>query len=137
MATSVAGGCLCGAVRYECAAEPVMAGTCHCLDCQKSSGAGGAPTLFVPQVAVQITGEVKYYASKGDSGQSVERGFCPNCGSPLFGKPAAMPDMLGIRAGTLDDPSIFTPGMHIYASRAQSWDVMNPDTPQFPQGPEM
>jgi hypothetical protein len=88
-------------------------------------------------VAVQITGEVKYYASKGDSGQSVERGFCPNCGSPLFGKPAAMPDMLGIRAGTLDDPSIFTPGMHIYASRAQSWDSMNPDTPQFPQGPEM
>jgi hypothetical protein len=65
MATAVAGGCLCGAVRYECAAEPLMAGTCHCLDCQKSSGAGSAPTLFVPRAALQITAEVKYYASKG------------------------------------------------------------------------
>ena len=137
MSTSVVGGCLCEAVRYECGAEPVMAGTCHCRDCQKSSGAGGAPTLFVPRAAVKITGEVTYYQSKGDSGQAVERGFCARCGSPLFGKPAAMPDLMGIRAGTLDDPSLFKPAMHIYTSRAQPWDVINPEVPQFPQAPEM
>lgn len=137
MSTPVVGGCLCEAVRYECSAEPVMTGTCHCRDCQKSSGAGGAPTVFVPRAAVKITGEVTYYQRKGDSGQTIERGFCARCGSPLFGKPAAMPDLLGIRVGTLDDPSFFKPAMHIYTSRAQPWDSMQPDIPQFPHAPEM
>ena len=40
MVTWHAGGCLCGAVRYELAAEGAFdAGYCHCSMCRRSTGA--------------------------------------------------------------------------------------------------
>ena len=136
MATKFTGGCLCGAVRYECAADPVMTGNCHCRDCQKSGGGAFAPALAVPAVALKITGTVKYYDKKGDSGQIVSRGFCPNCGARLFGKPKAMPEITVVLAGSLDDPSWFRPAMDLYTASAQPWDHMNPELPKFSRMPE-
>ncbi len=51
------------------------------------------------------------------------------------------PDTTNIRAGSLDDPGLFQPGMDIYTASAQPWDLMNPDLPKFsklpaPQGPK-
>ncbi len=66
------GGCACGAIRYECSAAAAFAGNCHCRDCQRATGSAFAPLVFVPKSAVTITGDVKYYDVKGDSGQIVE-----------------------------------------------------------------
>jgi len=103
MARSITGGCSCGAVRYECSIEPVFTANCHCRDCQRASGGGFVSVLAVPRDALKISGEVKYYDVKGDSGNLVSRGFCPNCGSRLFARPAAAPTVIGIMAGSLDD----------------------------------
>jgi hypothetical protein len=107
------GGCACGAIRYECSAAAAFAGNCHCRDCQRATGSAFAPLVFVPKSAVTITGDVKYYDVKGDSGQIVSRGFCPACGARLFLNPAMMSDV-GIMAGALDDPIWFQPTMDIY-----------------------
>ncbi len=136
MASSFTGGCMCGAVRYECSAEPVMTGNCHCRDCQKASGGAFSPALAVPTVALKIAGGVKYYDTKGDSGQTVSRGFCPDCGARLFGKPQAAPDVTVIMAGSLDDPSWFRPAMDLYTASAQPWDYMSPELPKFPKMPQ-
>ncbi|MFQ4144746.1 GFA family protein [Chlorogloeopsis sp. ULAP02] len=134
MAIKFTGGCLCGAVRYECSAEPIAMGNCHCRDCQRATGTAYASGLLVPQSAVTITGEVKYYEVIGDSGNIVGRGFCPNCGSRLFSKPP-IPEFMGIMAGSLDDPSWFRPTMDIYTASAQPWDYMNPDLPKIAKMP--
>ncbi|KST68251.1 GFA family protein [Mastigocoleus testarum] len=128
------GGCLCGSVRYECSVEPITMGNCHCRDCQRVTGSGYASGMLVPRSAVTITGDVKYYEVTGDSGSIVGRGFCPNCGSRLFSKPPN-PDLMGIMAGSLDDPSYFQPTMDIYTDSAQPWDYMNPDLPKFGKMP--
>ena len=137
MATPFTGGCMCGAVRYECSAEPVMTGNCHCRDCQRASGGAFVSALAVPRNALKITGEVKYYDVKGDSGNTVSRGFCPNCGARLFGRPAVVSDLIVIMAGSLDDPSWYKLGMDFYTASAQPWAHMNPDLPKFPQMPQM
>lgn len=129
------GSCLCGAVTYACAADPVFAGNCHCRDCKKASGSGYAPTFFVPEGAITINGEVKYHEGMGDSGHLVRRGFCPNCGSQMFGKPAAMPGLIAVRAGSLDEPSQYKPQVDIFSSRAPAWDAMDPALPKFPGMP--
>ena len=138
MATRFTGGCMCGAIRYQCSAEPAFAGNCHCRDCQRATGSAFAAVFFVPHSAVTITGDVKYYDVPGESGNPVSRGFCPTCGARLFSKPAVLPsELIGITAGSLDDPSGYRPGMDIYTASAQAWDFMNPELPKFPKMPPM
>jgi hypothetical protein len=135
MSQLLTGGCLCGAVRFAASGAPMFTGNCHCRDCQRSSGSGFTPALFFLTAAVQVDGEVKYYESQSDRNQAVHRGFCPHCGSQLFSKLEMMPTMLGLRAGTLDDPAQFSPQMDIYTASAAPWDTMNPALPKFPGAP--
>lgn len=135
MARSITGGCSCGTVRYECSAEPVFTANCHCRDCQQASGGGFVSVLAVPRDTLKIRGEVKYYDVKGDSGNLVSRGFCPNCGSRLFARPAAAPTMIGIMAGSLDDSGWYRPAMDFYTASAQPWVPMDPALPKFPKMP--
>jgi len=135
MATKFTGGCLCGAVCYECTAEPIFMGNCHCRDCQKASGSAYEAAIGVPAAALKITGNVKYHDSKADSGNTVSRGFCPECGSRLFGKTSGMAELAIFMASSLDDPKQFQPAMDVYTSSAQPWDHMNPAVPKFPKMP--
>ena len=134
---NLTGGCQCGALRYDCSAEPLFAGNCHCRDCQKASGAGYVPAFAVPDTAVKIAGAVKYYESRADSGNTFSRGFCPTCGSRVFGKSSGFPQFLLITAGSLDDPSRFKPSMDFFTASAQAWDHMNPMLPKFPKQPKV
>jgi hypothetical protein len=131
------GGCSCGAVKYETSAEPVLQGSCHCHECQRMTGSGYSATLFFPANAVNITGEVRNHSRTGSNGKEVGRGFCPKCGSQLFGQPASMPGLLGIRAGTLDDTSMYKPAVNIFTSSAATWDHLDPSIPSFPEMPPM
>lgn len=137
MAIPFSGGCACGAIRYESAAEPLVAGHCQCRDCQRDSGTGHASHLMLPRAAFKLTGNVKYYESKADSGNLVSRGFCPNCGSPVVSKNSGMPDLVFVRAASLDDPGLFKPSLVVYASSSQPWDYVDPALPKFPKMPPM
>lgn len=132
---SVKGGCLCGTVRYEAGVDPLFSGHCYCKDCQRDTGCGHVTIVGVPEAAVQVTGRTMTFTKSGDSGQSIDRVFCPVCGTTVFTRPQAMPGMLMVRAGTLDDPSIAAPTMSIYASRAQAWDPPSKTIPAFPEMP--
>ena len=130
------GGCLCAAVRYQSGAEPMVTGHCHCIDCRKSSGSGHCSHLGVPKQAVTITGEVTVYERPADSGAVGGRAFCPTCGAPVYSTNANMPDMLFIRASSLDDPEVFKPQVVVYASRAPVWDHMDPNLPSHAEIPD-
>jgi hypothetical protein len=137
MATTFTGGCLCGAVRYECSADPFFMGNCHCRDCQKASGGAYDPAIGLPAAALKITGKVKYHDIKAESGNTLTRGFCPECGARLFGKTSGMADLAMITAGSLDDPIQYKPSMDIFTASAQPWDHMNLALPKFPKMPPM
>ena len=78
MNASYTGGCACGAIRYEIAAEPIFAAHCQCRDCQKASGTGHGSFMAFPKAAVRLTGQPRFHESKADSGNTVGRGFCPS-----------------------------------------------------------
>ena len=132
------GGCLCGAVRYESAGEPLFSLLCHCRDCQHQSGSAYVAAMRVPATGFRITkGEPKLYVSSSDAGNRVTRAFCPECGCPLFIRVSARPDIVGLRVGSLDDPSEFRPEADIFVKSAQPWDHMDPDLPKhqtYPPG---
>jgi hypothetical protein len=129
------GGCACGAIRYECAAAPVAMVNCHCRDCQRAGGAGYAPTVVVPAAAFRLLeGRPRYHSSTSDSGGTARRAFCGDCGAPLFASSSARPELVGIRAGSLDDPGTFTPQADVWAASAQPWDRLDDGIPRFAKG---
>jgi hypothetical protein len=105
----VAGGCLCGNVRFVATGEPYRIGICYCLDCRKHHGALFHASAIFPQDAVTIAGETRDY--KG-------RHFCPNCGSPVFGRSG---DETEINLGSLDAPDQFRPTYELWTIRRDSW----------------
>jgi hypothetical protein len=135
MKLPITGGCLCGRVRYEINSPPLSTALCHCRTCQKAVGAPHFAAFFVPTDALIITGEFKEYASTADSGNTMYRGFCPNCGTALFGRNSKFTQVRPVSAATLDDPGWFVPEKDIWVADAQPWDYMNPDLPKFPGNP--
>lgn len=130
------GGCACGAIRYETTQEPIFQNHCQCLDCQGRSGTGhGSYMTFAKRNEVMITGEAKAWSVAGDSGNHKLHAFCPTCGTPVYLTFAAMPDLIAIHAGSLDDPGQFHPQAVTYGSRAHAWDVMDPALPTFESMP--
>src|ERR1700687_1473959 len=79
--TSYAGGCCCGAVRYEIAAEPIRGFQCQCRDCQRDTGSGHSSVMVFPRSAVCVTGPVSEFTRATDSGAGKSKGFCGSCGS--------------------------------------------------------
>lgn len=136
MTKSLKGSCLCGAVAYEVDAEPMVVGHCHCVDCRKTSGTGHGTHAAVPEDAVRLSGELKFYDHPADSGNIVSRGFCATCGSAIYSTNAGMPGMVFLRASSLDNPNDVAPQMVVYASRAPAWDKMDPALPSFAEMPE-
>jgi len=135
MTVPIAGGCLCGAVRYASSKEPIFTANCHCRDCQRSSGGAYVSVFMVPNEGLQVTGTLTYYDVIADSGNTFSRGFCGTCGTPLFGKSSGMPAGTIIKAGTLDDASWYRPALDIFTASAQPWACMNPELPKFPRSP--
>lgn len=129
------GGCACGAVRYECAAQPVFSWNCHCRDCQHASGSAFCPVLYVPKSALTIIGTSTYFSVKAESGNLVSRGFCSQCGSPVFILAELVPDLQGIWAASLDDPSQFQPQVHVWTDSSQPWDCMTPHLQKIEKAP--
>lgn len=134
---SFSGGCACGEIRYSASAAPRYMGNCHCRDCQRATGSAYFPAVLVKMDDFTLEkGDPKWFESLADRGHKMRRGFCPTCGSPLFLTNGAGAGAMVLYAGSLDDPSWYTPTRDIYVSSAQPWDLMHPDLPKADKMPE-
>ncbi|MBO9355076.1 aldehyde-activating protein [Bordetella petrii] len=128
---ALTGGCHCGAIRYAITAEPMMAATCHCRDCQYASGGAPAHALVVAPTALQVLqGRAHEYSYRGDSGNTVIRSFCRDCGTPLFGGPKDAGYAI-VKVGSLDEPEQFRAGMALWTDSAPSWHHIDTTIPCF------
>ncbi|HMW47277.1 MAG TPA: GFA family protein [Cellvibrionaceae bacterium] len=135
MTTPYTGGCACGAIRYEINAEPLIGVECHCSDCRHESGNGHASHLVFPRAAARIDGTASEWSMTADSGNIKTRAFCPTCGTPVYMIFAANPAAFSVRAGSLDEPSRYTPKVVTYTSRALAWDMVDSSLPSFTEMP--
>ena len=134
----IKGGCLCGNVRYESTAEPLMIVACHCTHCQKQSGTAFSMNIGVPGDSVTVTGEsFCTYEDTGTTGQPILRKFCGNCGSPILSDVKAAGGVYFIKAGTLDDTSWVVPSAEIWCDSKASWGALDDSLPEMPANPPL
>ena len=115
------GHCLCGAVTYRVSGPIAMSAICHCSHCQRQTGSLFSMICAVPSGAFNASGEMSVFHDRGDSGQAVDRHFCPKCGSPIFSVVEAAPGLVFVKAGTLDDWQASPPTVEAYCGRSASW----------------
>ena len=135
MTDAYTGGCACGAIRYEIPGEPVGSNDCQCRDCQRESGTGHGSHLTFAREHVRLVGQATHWDMVGDSGNVKTRAFCPACGSPVYLKFAAMPDLFTVHATSLDDPARYKPQIVTYGVRGHAWDRVDETLPKFDRMP--
>lgn len=126
----LAGGCQCGACRYEIRAWPLTFYLCHCTECQAQSGSAFSESLQVGAANLAITGPTGTFVRRTDTGTTMEGTFCTACGTRLVHRRGASPDVANVRAGTLDDRSWLSPVAHIWTRSRQPWFDVG-DVPAF------
>ena len=129
------GGCDCRAVRYRMQSAPLFVHCCHCRWCQRESGASFALNAMIEADRVAELGqppEVVETPSASGAGQLVAR--CPKCRIAVWSHYAgAGPVIKFVRVGTLDEPDLLPPDIHIFTSSKQPWVVLPEGTPAVPE----
>ena len=127
--------CQCGALTAEIqdGAEPMVV-ACHCIDCQKRSGSPFGTMAYYPEDYVAISGEAREYARATDSGNTYTTGFCPGCGSTLYGKASGFPGVVGLTVGTISQPGFARPTRSVYEQSRHHWIAMPADVQGFARG---
>lgn len=119
------GSCLCGLTTFTVTGAPLTTLLCHCSSCKKASGSSfqanacydpaqlsltslTSPLATTSQDASQnvwLKEETKittYCDRSADSGATVERSFCARCGSRLWNRNPAFPEVVAVAVGALD-----------------------------------
>ena len=127
--------CQCGNLTATIAeGAEAMTVACHCIDCQKRSGSPFGTMAYYPNESVAIGGETREYSRPTDSGNTYTTGFCPTCGSTLYGRASRFPGITGITVGTIGDPKFPAPIRSVYEQSRHEWLAMPDSTDGFLQG---
>ena len=125
------GGCDCGAVRYRMETGPLIVHCCHCRWCQRESGASFALNAMIESdrvTSLQTKPELINTPSQSGRGQQIAR--CPNCRVALWSHySGGGPVVAFVRVGTLDNPDLVPPDIHIFTESKQPWVVLSADVP--------
>lgn len=127
MTDELAGGCLCGAVRYHVRGPAAKTTLCHCSDCRRASGAPYMAWTFFPAGAMNWTKglpKVLHFADR-------ERSFCGDCGTPLHFFDPAIPDWFEVSTCSLDDPDPHLPTDECWTVDRVKWCATAGHLPSF------
>lgn len=134
--TGFSGSCLCGAIAYEVTGEPVNMWNCHCDHCRKVTGAAYATNVFVKAEDMTITqGTPATYQNQADSGNTMTRYFCRDCGSPMFNESTGRAGIRVIRVGSIDGSGFVKPWADLFAPRALAFTTDEDDREKFERMP--
>ncbi|HZD53992.1 MAG TPA: GFA family protein [Woeseiaceae bacterium] len=121
------GGCTCRTVRYRMESRPLFVHCCHCHWCQRETGTAFALNALIETDRVTVLArepEAILTPSNSGKGQKIVR--CPECRVAVWSHYGGAGDALSfIRVGTLDNPDLLPPDIHIFTSSKQPW-VMLP-----------
>ena len=127
---SAQGGCLCGAIRYRIAGEPLARSLCHCHSCRVASAAPSVAWVTVPagDYAV-VAGNPSAYRSS----PPVVRTFCATCGTQLTYRHDDSPDTIDVTTVTLDDPEAFAPTFEVWLEDKLGWETLDERLDHYPR----
>ncbi|MBS0450800.1 MAG: GFA family protein [Proteobacteria bacterium] len=129
------GGCTCRQVRYRLTSRPMIVHCCHCRWCQRETGASFALNAMIEADRVELlAGEPELVNTPSLSGKGQKIWRCPNCRIAVWSNYAGLGEAARfVRVGTLDNPDLLPPDIHIFTESKQPWVALPPDKPAVAQ----
>jgi len=127
------GGCACGALRYRLVNHPLIVHACHCTDCRRLTGGTYAINAWIEKEFVApLSGTPSCFTRKGGSGNRHDVHFCGQCGTAIWSEYyRTRGSFWFVRVGTLDDPNLFAPDVHIFTRSKHRSVVLPESVPAF------
>jgi len=126
--TRHAGGCFCGAVRYEACGAPRTLCYCHCESCRRAAGSPAVAWATFDRSGFRVThGALAEFRSS----PPVTRGFCAACGSCLTYCHEARPGEIDLTLATLEEAARLAPQMHVWVADKLPWVRIEDGLPQY------
>ena len=129
------GGCTCRRIRYRMMTPPMFVHCCHCRWCQRETGGAFAlNALIEADRVVLLHGVVEVIDTPTNSGKGQKISRCPQCHVAVWSNYAGAGDAIHfVRVGSLDNPDLLPPDIHIYTGSKQPWVLLPADTPALPE----
>ncbi|KAF8864202.1 hypothetical protein BDZ45DRAFT_797701 [Acephala macrosclerotiorum] len=122
----ITGACNCGRITVKLpeSSFPESVSLCHCLNCRASGGTLFAVNIIVPSKDIEVQGQPKIHADTAASGNTANRHFCGDCGSPIMTIVTEHPQRAFLKGGLFakfgfDLPA---PGREQFWRRAEKWE---------------
>lgn len=125
------GGCACGKVRYRLLVKPMFVHCCHCNWCQRETGSAFAMNALIETQQLEVLKdnlEKVVTPTAGEKPQDIFR--CKNCKVALWSHYGVIGNAVCfVRVGTMDNPALCPPDIHIFTSTKQPWVVLPAGVP--------
>jgi hypothetical protein len=130
------GGCQCGEIRYMLSGTLPPAYACHCGECKKQSASAFSMSVVVAFDRLTVAGIPASFETTAYSGATKTCYFCPKCGTRLWHGSSALPDIITLKVGTLDESAHIAPSAHLWVSKKQAGISLDPAVPAFDTQPD-
>jgi hypothetical protein len=130
----LAGGCMCGAIRFRVRNDAIVTTLCHCTLCRRAAGAPLVAWAMFPLDAFALErGAFAVYASS----PGVLRGFCGRCGTTLSFSADFLPGLIDLTIASFDEPERLPPQLHMWERKRLPWIELGDDLPRHPELPPL
>ena len=128
----IEGRCDCGEVRYRMHSAPIVVHCCHCRECQRQTGSAFVLNAIIETDRFEHTGNVTEVTVPSGSGMGQVITSCAKCGVAVFSSYKIREDKVrNVRVGTLEDPDLCPPDVHIFTKHKQAWLQLGRSAPVF------
>jgi hypothetical protein len=124
--------CSCGRLTATVTGEPIGAGICHCLACQRRTGSVFGVQARFAKDAVEVNGPSSRYVRTGDEGGRANFHFCPTCGATVYFTSEGREDSIAIPVGAFAEPGFPAPRVSVYEERMHAWVQLPEDMTHIP-----
>jgi hypothetical protein len=121
--------CSCGQLHLTIEGEAARISICHCLACQRRTGAVISNQARFPREQVTFAGRAATWNRTAESGSVVSFRFCPTCGSTVYWESESFPGYVVVAIGNFADLNFPAPTISVWEESRHPWVALPPDTP--------
>jgi hypothetical protein len=124
------GQCLCGGIQFTYQGPLGPIALCHCSQCRRVHGSAFSASAPVQKVHLQWLRGFDL-VSEFESRPGKYRAFCSQCGAALYSRVDAIPGILRLRVGVINEPLEKSAACHVFVGSRSDWFEITDEIPQY------